>query len=92
MWSKVGKTCCLEQILGAVELLYYWTLYFSQWAVSQWQTAYLVGSPYARSKTQDTNPRQQHSENTAIREEMKREKHIGQKVKCHILTTPIHEE
>lgn len=74
MWSKLRKTCCLEEILGAVELLYYWTLYFTQWAVSQRQTALLVGSRYARSKTQDANPRQQHSENKAIREEMKKKK------------------
>lgn len=43
-------------------------------AVSQRQTALLVGSRYARSKTQDANPRQQHSENKAIREEMKKKK------------------
>lgn len=67
----------MEQVLGAAVLVHYWTLYFTQWAVSQRQTQ-LVGSHFAIITTQDTNPRQQHIENKAIREVMKREKHATQ--------------
>lgn len=48
------------------------------YSVSSQQQTQLVRSHFARNTTQDTNPRQQHIENKAIREVMKREKHTTQ--------------